>query len=407
METRKDVKLSPLPIAWRIAQELIHHGYSAYIVGGWIRDSLLGKQPYDCDLAVSALPHEILSCLTHWKTFETGRRHGTITVLADGHPVEVTTFRRDGEYTDVRHPDRVYFTDSVWEDLQRRDFTMNAMAYHPQQGLLDPVGGFLDVQSGILRAVGNPRQRFTQDALRILRAVRFCAVLGFSIEDETRYAMFDAMDGLRFLSRERIQKELFFTFHGSYIVQALERCKPVWQTLFPFYKEESFFATLLDRLERTPPDFLARLCLFLWPLSSPERMNLLHSLRFDSKTIADVTLLLENLSTPGFDKVSFCKLYGSLGEKSMQSFLAVGEAVGILDVKMRADCLKWMEQVTQHHLCCSRKELAVNGEDLLLLGVPSGRKMGAVLEELLHQVIKGKIPNERNALLSFAKELVQ
>lgn len=407
METRKDVKLSPPPAAWSIAQELIRHGYSAYIVGGWVRDSLLGKQPYDCDLAVSALPNEILSCLTHWKTFETGKKHGTITVLADGHPVEVTTFRRDGKYTDARHPDRVYFTDCVWEDLQRRDFTMNAMAYHPQQGLLDPVGGFLDLQRGVLRAVGNPHQRFAEDALRILRAVRFCAVLGFAIEDETRYAMLDTLDGLRFLSKERIEKELVLTFHGDYIVQALELCKPVWQILFPFYKEESLFATLLDRLEGTPPDFLTRLCLFLWPLSPLERSHLLHSLRFHSKTISDVTLLLENLSTPAFSKVSFCKLYGVLGEKRMHSFLAVGEAVGMLNVEMKADCLKWMAEVTQNHLCCSRKELAVNGEDLLLLGVPSGREIGAVLEELLHQVIEEKLPNEPNALLAFARELVQ
>ena len=190
-----------------VLARLVAAGEEAYIVGGSLRDALLGLPAHDFDIATSALPEKTLSVFSDERVIETGLKHGTVTVILSGEPIEITTFRRDGDYTDGRHPDTVSFTDRITEDLSRRDFTVNAMAYHPDRGLVDPFGGQDDLASRTLRAVREPTLRFSEDALRILRAFRFAAQLGFKIEEETRNALRSEAYRLKNISRERISSE--------------------------------------------------------------------------------------------------------------------------------------------------------------------------------------------------------
>ena len=192
--------------AERILQMLNERGYEAYIVGGCVRDMILGRQPEDWDITTNALPAQVKSVFR--RTVDTGIQHGTVTVMMKGHGYEVTTYRIDGEYSDGRHPDRVAFTPSLAEDLKRRDFTINAMAYNRTTGLVDLFAGREDLKRGIIRCVGNPMERFGEDALRILRAIRFSAQLGFSIEEETGQAIRALAPSLAKVSRERVQAEL-------------------------------------------------------------------------------------------------------------------------------------------------------------------------------------------------------
>ncbi|MDR2650379.1 MAG: polynucleotide adenylyltransferase, partial [Clostridiales bacterium] len=190
----------------RLLGILNKHGYEAFVVGGCVRDSLMGRIPYDWDIATSALPCEIKACFPH--TFDAGIAHGTVTVVYVGRNYEITTYRVDGEYEDGRHPKSVSFTASLEDDLARRDFTMNALAWHPNHGLVDPFGGLSDIESGIIRGVGRPDQRFEEDALRMMRAVRFSGQLGFQISPETLAAIIRGAAGLKRISAERIRDEL-------------------------------------------------------------------------------------------------------------------------------------------------------------------------------------------------------
>ena len=212
---------------------LNQHGYEAFIVGGAVRDMLLKKEAHDFDITTSALPYQTKDAFQNFKTIETGFEHGTVTVLIDGFPLEITTYRVDGSYTDARHPDSVHFTASLKEDAARRDFTVNAMSYHPTEGIKDFFGGENDLKQGLIRAVGDPYRRFSEDALRILRAMRFASVLDFKIEEKTAIAMQERKNGLLKISAERIREELIKLICGKAARRILTEHKDVLAVIIP------------------------------------------------------------------------------------------------------------------------------------------------------------------------------
>ena len=211
-------------------------GFEAYIVGGCVRDAVMSRTPKDYDVCTSALPHQVLNTFRDSHVIETGLQHGTVTVMSDNEPIEVTTYRTDGAYSDSRHPDKVEFVSSLTEDLKRRDFTMNAMAYHPQKGLVDPFGGQEDIAKGILKCVGNPQERFTEDALRILRALRFASRFQFKIHEDTSFAILEMAERLDNISKERISSELIQLLMGDGVTQLLLDYKGVIAVFIPEIK---------------------------------------------------------------------------------------------------------------------------------------------------------------------------
>lgn len=207
--------------ALEVIEKLNKEGYQAYLVGGALRDALQGKEPGDIDLATSALPQEVMGLFSDEKIIPTGLKHGTVTLIYKGLSMEITTFRTDGDYEDYRRPSSVSFSSSLKEDLKRRDFTINALAYHPKEGLIDYVGGLKDLEDGIIRAVGNPKERFNEDALRMLRAIRFVSILGFEMEEETKSALFENKELIQMVSQERLQQELSKLLMGQWVEEAL------------------------------------------------------------------------------------------------------------------------------------------------------------------------------------------
>lgn len=216
-----------------VLEQLNTAGQEAFCVGGCVRDTLLGLSPADWDVTTNALPEQIKICFPDCRLLETGIQHGTVTILVNGRPIETTTYRADGNYRDHRHPEQVAFSSTLEDDLARRDFTVNAMAYHPERGLVDVFGGEDDLQAGLLRCVGEPARRFEEDALRILRCLRFSSTLGFAIEPETERVLREKRDLLSFISRERIQEELVRLLEGEQAEQTLQRCPEVLLPLLP------------------------------------------------------------------------------------------------------------------------------------------------------------------------------
>ncbi|MBQ1371617.1 MAG: HD domain-containing protein [Oscillospiraceae bacterium] len=424
-------------------------GFPAFLVGGCVRDSLLGRSPGDWDITTAALPEQVEQVFAGERLIETGLKHGTVTLLLEGQPLEITTFRTESGYADHRHPDAVRFTPSLEEDLARRDFTVNAMAWSPETGLQDPFGGRADLQGKILRCVGDPRQRFGEDALRILRALRFSSQLSFSIEDATAEAAFALRQTLELVSRERIAVELTKLLCGA---NAPAVVRDYWHILALPLPELAPMAGLDQRspyhcydvlehciatMEAVPPDKLLRWSALLHdvgkpaaatvdergighfyghaPLGAELTRNILTRLRFDRETVRRVTRLVELHDYPiappeGSPERAIRRLLGKLGEEDFFRLLTLKRADALAhhpDYRGRvADCERFEQlarQLLEQQACFCLKNLAVNGRDLLALGYPSGPLLGKLLNELLDAVMSGKLPNERDALLAEAK----
>ena len=274
--------------ARKIIDRLNEHGYEAYVVGGCVRDMILKREPGDWDITTSARPEQVKALFT--RTLDTGIQHGTVTIMVGKEGYEVTTFRVDGDYTDGRHPDTVTFTPSLEEDLKRRDFTINAMAYNHNTGLVDIFGGREDIDRKVIRCVGNPTERFTEDALRILRAIRFSAQLGFEIEDATRQAITEIAPNLIHVSKERIQVELTKLL----LSDRPQTMKLVYETGISPYVSETFHKMgemLADMPITVPAKKALRWALFLRKGTPEQSVRILRDLKLDNDTIYQVKVL--------------------------------------------------------------------------------------------------------------------
>ena len=433
----------------QIIKRLQQEGYDAYAVGGCVRDTLLGRPPQDWDITTSAKPQEVKALFSH--TVDTGIEHGTVTVMLDHIGYEVTTYRIDGEYEDARHPKSVTFTGNLVEDLKRRDFTINAMAYNDTAGLVDAFDGTADLQKGIIRCVGDPHDRFGEDALRMLRAVRFAAQLGFTIEEETRRAAADLADHLKKVSAERIQTEL---------VKLLTSAHPEEMRTVYELGLSRIFLPEFDRMMETPqvtkhhcysvgehtirtmqeiaPDRLLRLTMLLHDVAKPLCMTtdedgqnhfkghpaagadlartILRRLKFDNATIRQVCLLIRyHDDRPAVTPRNVRRAISRIGLENMPLLFAVKRADTLGQSQyQRAEKLAYIdayeaeyESICAAQQCVQKKDLAINGSDLIALGMKPGKAIGAVLDELFEQVLNDPDCNTKEQLLLRAAQLRQ
>ena len=390
-------------------------GYEAFLVGGCVRDLLRGVTPNDYDMTTSATPDEMRRVFADYRTIETGIRHGTLTVLMDGAPYEITTYRVDGAYADNRHPTEVRFTANLREDAARRDFTVNAMAYHPALGVQDFFGGQDDLAARRLRAVGDPRGRFEEDALRILRALRFAATLGYSIEKETADAAREKAPLLKNISAERVREELTKLLLGENAATILTDFADILATVLPKWQrytsadEKNILTPLAAWLAASPAQPVARYTVFFSLLPPAEAQAEMDGLRFDHRTRDRVVKLLSHLNAP-------C---GKTADTARPFLAGRGEqdALLLLDLRIaacRARGAESMEEeaakaavaalLAEEGECSSVADLAVGGRDLLALGLAAGKPLGLALRTLLAAVVAGETKNEKQALLAYVKK---
>ena len=385
-------------------------GHGAYAVGGCVRDSLLGLDPHDWDLCTSARPEQVMALFGEEKCIPTGLQHGTVTVKQGGRLYETTTFRTEGAYSDGRHPDAVCFVPDVREDLARRDFTINAMAYSAEEGLIDPFGGQDDLAAHLVRAVGEPERRFEEDALRILRLYRFAARFGFAIDPATGAAARALGPHLDCVSAERIQEELLKLLAaprpGSYLEPAV--LAVVLPELEPEKQPERFaeLCRTIDRIEPTAENVPTRLAALLWPLGEAGARKALRKLKCSNALTDEVTALeREAPGTPGSDQTLMAKrLLGRYELPTIQRLTALCSARHPEQTEVLATLRAEAERLTAENACCRVSQLAVNGRDLMAAGVRPGPGLRQVLNALLETVITGQTPNEKDALLAAAAQ---
>ncbi len=381
-----------------IIRRLEDCGESAYIVGGSLRDMLLGTTPHDYDVATSALPERTLEIFSDMRVIETGLKHGTVTVIAQGEPVEVTTFRIDGEYSDSRHPDSVSFTDDIRADLSRRDFTVNAMAYNESRGLIDPFGGGEDVKRRVIRAVGQPELRFGEDALRIMRAFRFSAQLGFSIDGQTLEGASLRAEGLSNIARERIGSEFIKLVTSPYPSDALKtmvRMGILKYALGEYTPSEK----VIDRLDRMPREDYARLGFLLCETDRDRGREILHGLRCSGKQITGALAVASGAKrrvlTPkdARDLIAVTGIYATAA--------AVASELTDVSPSGAAD-----EVLRQKNTPCRLQDLKINGKALAAMGA-RGKTIGNTLDMLLKTVIEEPSLNEERTLLELAEKILK
>lgn len=424
-------------------------GFAAYVVGGCVRDCLMGQAPHDWDITTSALPEQTRQALAAYPVYDTGIRHGTVTAVADGLPIEVTTFRMDGSYSDRRRPDSVSFTDDLKTDLSRRDFTVNAMAYCPQEGLVDCFGGTADIKNRCIRCVGEPDIRFGEDALRILRALRFASVLDFSITEETAESLLHKRDLLRAVAAERIGKELLQLLCGRNAESVFTRFAPVFFVWIPElepclgfaqhtpYHCYDVYTHTAKSVALSPAVPELRMAMLLHDIAKPachttdaQGRDHFHGHAVPGAALAQTITKRLRCSKAFCERVTRLvalhdirihrspelvpRLLGELGEEVFMQLLVV----------MRADCaaksplarkeqlpvLESIEaqakQLCAQNSCLRLSQLAVNGADLLALGIPQGERLGTVLQQLLDAVLRGEVANKKSALLSLTEQLI-
>ena len=394
-------------------------GYAAYDVGGCVRDSLLGLTPHDWDLCTSALPRQVLDLFGAEQCIPTGLQHGTVTVKYGGKLYETTTFRTEGSYSDGRHPDSVAFVPDVKEDLARRDFTINAMAYNEAEGLVDPFGGQADLQNGLLRAVGEPQQRFTEDALRILRLYRFAARFGFALDAATARAARQLAPHLDCISAERIQEELAKLLAapqpGAYLEPA------VLAVVLPELTPEALTAAkpVVDACPAGEENLPVRWAALLGALGETDTRRVLKRLRCSNACIEETAVLVRETAGESVcrsfseEKASahpgdfhIRQLLGRYGLCTVERLCALCAALHPQNAPACALAAQRARQLEANGACCRVSQLAVNGRDLMAVGIPAGPALRRVLEALLDGVISAEYPNEKTALLAAAQKII-
>ena len=385
----------------QIISRLEKADFEAYAVGGCVRDSILLRSPEDWDITTSAKPEEVKKLFS--TTIDTGLQHGTVTVVIEKEGFEVTTFRLDGDYTDGRHPDRVAFTSSLTEDLRRRDFTINAMAYSEKTGLIDEFDGERDLEDGVIRAVGDARERFSEDALRMLRAIRFAGQLNFKIEEKTFDAIKELSPNISKVSVERIAKELeklLLSGNPEYIALVYET--GIFSVIAPevamLFENGEISASIKALSRASFPEkkelYQIRLAIFLEGLRADKAVKLLKRLKLDNDTINTVKKLLElSLREVENNETDMRRTVKEAGHKMMPLLLEMRRAKGL------KDNTELYKTVLDHGYCTSIAELKVNGKDLMDAGIPKGILIGSTLERLLDLVIEKPELNTRESLL--------
>jgi len=417
------------------------NGYKAYLIGGSVRDYIMNKTPQDFDITTNALPQEIKNCFFNFKTIDTGIKHGTVTVLINGIPIEITTFRFDGEYDDHRHPKEVKFSSSLLEDTSRRDFTINAIAYNENEGFIDYHEGLKDIENKTIRCIGESDKRFSEDALRILRALRFSATLGFKIEEKTKASIFKNKELLSYVSKERIFSELKKILCSDYVEEILTEYIDVFSVIIPELSLMKGFdqknphhifdilhhtARVIKSIEKNETLRLAALFHdigkpFCFSLdengighfyghnkkSAELAEKILINLKADTKTINDVVSLVLHHDAPiEADEKTVKRRLNKLGEETFFNLIKLQSAdnMGLSpSYHYRQETYKKLSEIGREILekeeCFSLKNLAVNGNDLISLGY-KGKEIGEKLDFLLSLVIDGKEENNKEKLLS-------
>lgn len=438
------------------ANELIHtlqsHGHSAYVVGGCVRDSIMGRTPHDWDICTSATPDEMITIFKDYKLIETGLQHGTVTVVVNGCPFEITTYRIDGTYSDNRRPDSVAFTNDLIEDLKRRDFTINAMAYNDNEGLIDPFHGLYDIEDKVIKCVGSPEDRFNEDALRILRAIRFSCQLDFSIHPSIGWCVgyTDIKSRLNNISIERVNSEFVkmiacknfhdrLAKHYSLFTQIIPTlsCLVGFKQNNPYHEYDVFMHTYHALEKCESDDLIVRLAVFFHDFGKPHcyqdgedkyrhfkghgkvsadmTNSIMKQLRFDNDTREKVVeLVYYHDATFEVGKKYIKRWLNKIGEDQFRRLLEVRRA----DIKGQKSMLEkpritkvdnietLMNEVVKDNECFTLKDLAVNGNDLIGLGYRPGKRIGNILNELLQKVIDGESDNSKEELLKIAKRMI-
>lgn len=373
-------------------------GHEAFIVGGGLRDMLLGREPNDFDIATSATPEQTLKTFSGFHTIKTGLQHGTVTVIIDSHPLEITTYRIDGKYSDSRHPESVCFTKRIEEDLSRRDFTINALAYNKNSGLIDAFGGKKDLDDRIIRAVGDAHTRMNEDALRIMRALRFSAQLSFSIESDTYKALGNCAHLLSKISGERKGAELLKLVCAPSAEDAVRDMLKtgVWAVISPQFTPSERSVASLGKLDPLPHERLAAL---LYDCDAETANDFLHTLRYSEKLISSTLRLISGeyaVVSSDTDVRKFIIFYGELSESMVRLADALGESG--YPTKEKFDI------IMPKDFCKSISELQINGNELSDLGF-RGKEIGRALNELFELVTADPKLNKKDLLLKEAKKM--
>ncbi len=422
-------------------------GYCAYAVGGCVRDYLMHAEPKDYDVATDALPEEILSSFSDCRTVTNGIKHGTVTVIACGEQIEVTTFRKDGLYADCRRPESVAFGVGLADDLGRRDFTVNAMAYSDAEGIADPFGGRQDIRDRVIRCVGEPDKRFNEDALRIMRALRFASVCGFSVEEETAESIHENRELLKKIAAERIFPELTAALCGCGAVSVLDKFRDVFAVIMPsvepcfdyYLSGDNHNQTLWEHMLRAVGAVEAsvepRLAALLHDIAKPCRISdgraegggsvharesaelaerILRSLKAPRRIIDRVKILINYHDYPCDDGVrSVKRLMREIGGENALLILsqirrADIEAQNGSDKQKRLERLKECENMCRELIsssaCVSIGSLDISGDDLISAGFERGRRIGEILNGLLDAVIEDRVGNKKEELLAYARD---
>lgn len=415
-----------------IIKRLHSHGFEAYVVGGCVRDSLLHKKPNDWDITTSAKPEAVKSLFS--VTIDTGIKHGTVTVMMGHEGYEVTTFRVDGDYSDGRHPDNVEFTASLTEDLKRRDFTINAMAYSADTGLVDEFGGIRDLNDRIIRAVGDPYERFSEDALRMLRALRFAAQLDFTIDGNTFAAVKELAHSIKRVSAERIAKELEKLLVSGrpcdmQLVYSSGLMCHVLPDVADFFKNDPSEAEkLLCALDSSGQNIVKtgeekslmrlRWSLLLLPLKSSKAGQALKQLKYDNETINTVTKLTDLLMRPLEKNAEDIRRTMNAAGNLMSLLFAGRRALCDAGSNITESCVTFQpegierayelfEEAVRENVPVTIADLAVNGSDLMAAGIPAGKQLGLALNELLNIVLSDPSLNKKDLLIEEALDCVK
>ena len=432
-----------------IIEKLEASGFEAYIVGGCVRDSLRGEVPEDWDICTSALPEQTVTLFAGENVAETGLKHGTVTVVLDHKPYEVTTFRSDGVYTDCRHPDSVIFLTDISGDLSRRDFTINAMAFNPKTGLVDFFGGAEDLKNGILRCVGDPDKRFREDALRILRAMRFASVYGMSIEGNTAKAMDCNRKLLSKISAERIAGELNKMIVGAGVRRVFEEHAPVIMEIIPeliptagfeqntpYHCYDVYTHTLVS-IEMAAKDLVVRLAMLFHDIAKPgcysQKDGITHffghpkigaditgkilaRLKYDNDTKRAIRTLLLYHDTEILPVSKNIKRWlNRIGEKRLRQLIEVKRADAMAQSEQyrqgKLDNLsgvsELIDEIIEQQQCFSLQGLAITGKEIIEAGVPQGPQVGRMLKSLVNMVIDEKVENRKEELMNIVFQMKQ
>lgn len=401
----------------KILDTLTQAGYEAYAVGGCIRDSILKREPDDWDITTNALPEQVKEIFN--RTVDTGIKHGTVTVMIGKKGYEITTYRIDGEYVDGRHPESVEFADNLVEDLKRRDFTINAMAYNERDGLRDEFSGVGDIRKGLIRCVGNPEERFTEDALRMMRAIRFSAQLGFGVHRDTMDAIIKLAPNIKKVSMERIQVELLKTllsdkpetvalFSDSTI---LEQILPHVDKILKSPKK-TIVLQMLKTAKKTPVMRYAALLYYAGPDAARETLK---TLKLDNYTVDTVEKLIRQEGVPikvneadvrqamhdlGADFIPMLRDFKQNIYKAKEAVMFIPMGKNLVQIET---VYKMYTQIMERGDCFQLKDLAVNGKDLIDMGMKPGEQLGEMLELLLRVVIEKPIENDKQVLLALVE----